>query len=141
MRYERSARLASSARILGVAALALLAAACATGGTQQTGASADGSAEATRVVVENHNWSVVHAYALQFGRSASLGQVATGQTRTFTLPAGFSAESGELRLAVETIGGNGADITRQILFEPGDVIHYELETDLSFATVTVEPRS
>ncbi|MGH7577283.1 MAG: hypothetical protein ACREM1_19405 [Longimicrobiales bacterium] len=118
--------------IAGVAlVVAVIGCASTTGGSVAD----QGGPLPTVVIVENNNWSDINVYALRpSGSYVRLGTVTSVTKRQFTLPAGFSAYSGELRLAADPIGSGDLYVSPPIQFAEGDAIVWKVENHLPLSS-------
>lgn len=125
-RQRRAGALASAALVV-----AAIGCASTTGGSVADG---DGPLP-TVVIVENNNWSDINVYALRpSGSHVRLGTVSSITKREFTLPADFSAYSGELRLAADPIGSSDVYVSPPIQFAEGDAIIWKVENHLPLSS-------
>jgi len=92
---------------------------------------------ASSVRATNHNWSLVIVYVLLDGRSVRLGQVETGRTLTFTLPASVQTAT-EVELLADPFTSNLEYRTGPLLIEPGAQIELVVENDLALSHASLE---
>lgn len=119
---------------LAVAALAMAVIGCAPA-TRGAGAGAGmASAEPTTLIVENNNWSDINVYVLRSGSRIRLGTVTSITKRRFTLPAGLSTASGDLRLIADPIGSTRVYMSPPIQFSEGDAIIWRIENYLPMSS-------
>ena len=88
------------------------------------------------VRVTNFNWSRVAVHALVDGRTVRLGEVETGHTEMFSLPAAARA-IGELELLADLLASDQEYQTGRITVLPGTVIELRIENNLRLSYYTV----
>jgi hypothetical protein len=93
----------------------------------------DASARATEVSVEveNHNWSDIVIYLMRGNQPRRLGMVTSLSTIHFAFPYRSLSTGGNLRLRAYPIGGPGAYTSEDLVLQPGQLVKWTLESDLS----------
>jgi hypothetical protein len=82
------------------------------------------------VEIENHNWSDVVIYLVRGTSTERLGMVGSLRTETFVFP--FRRLGvGEARLRAYPIGGPAAFTSENLYVQPGQMVKWTLESDLS----------
>jgi hypothetical protein len=115
--------------------LTLLFAGCASHhrGPQEPAASPNTPVE---LEVENHNWSDIVIYLVRGSQRQRLGMVTALGNTVFTFPYRRLGNSGDARLAAHAIGGSGYT-SESVLVQPGQMIKWTLESDLSRSSLAV----
>lgn len=93
----------------------------------------DSSPDATQVSVEieSHNWSDIVIYLMRGTQAQRLGMVTSLSTIQFAFPYQSLSAGGNLRLKAYPIGGPGAFTSEDLVVQPGQLIKWTLESDLS----------
>jgi len=82
------------------------------------------------VEIENHNWSDVVIYLVRGTSTERLGMVGSLKTETFIFP--FRRLGvGEARLRAYPIGGPAAFTSENLYVQPGQMVKWTLESDLT----------
>ena len=82
------------------------------------------------IEIENHNWSDVIIYLVRGTNVERLGMVGSVKTETFVIPfrrLGY----GEARLRAYPIGGPAAFTSENLSAQPGQMVKWTLENDLT----------
>jgi len=110
------------------------AGACATGG----GAGRYIAAEAEGALVEVHNahWQDINIYAVRAGTRFRLGTVLSNTTETFTVPPAMLMP-GDFRLLADPIGSSRTYLTDPLIVQPGQVIEFNVQNQLSMSSYSV----
>ena len=114
----------------------LLAALLATGGCARHAEEDEDPAPETTanaelaVEIENHNWSDVVIYLVRGTSVERLGMVGSLKTETFVFPF-RRLGSGEARLRAYPIGGPAGFTSENLYVQPGQMVKWTLESDLS----------
>jgi hypothetical protein len=103
-------------------------------GTTQTTAAAPNTP--VDVEVENHNWSDVVIYLVRGTQRQRLGMVNALSSTVFNFPYRRLGGSGDARLSAHAIGGGGYT-SESVLVQPGQMIKWTLESDLSRSSLAV----
>ena len=117
---------------VGMLATALLAAAaCAHRAEPADGDTAPDATNAElSVEIENHNWSDVVIYLVRGTATERLGTVGSLKSETFVFPF-RRLGSGEARLRAYPIGGPAAFTSENLFVQPGQMVKWTLESDLT----------
>lgn len=120
-----------------IAGLLLTASSCA----QRRGSAADAGATqptegSVRVHVTNHYKLSMEVYALGSGITQRLGLVSPGIDRDFMLPEPL-VNSRSVEFLAQPSGTGPTVRTGEIRFEPGDVVDFEIATNLLLSRATV----
>ena len=112
-------------------ALGMVLAACAQRSESEGGDTPDPAATAELAVeIENHNWSDVVIYLVRGTSTERLGMVGSLKTETFVFP--FRRLGvGEARLRAYPIGGPAAFTSENLYVQPGQMVKWTLESDLT----------
>jgi hypothetical protein len=82
------------------------------------------------VEIENHNWSDVVIYLVRGTSTERLGMVGSLRTETFIFP--FRRLGvGDVRLRAYPIGGPAAFTSEHLAVQPGQMVKWTLESDLT----------
>jgi hypothetical protein len=88
-------------------------------------------AEDVSVAVDNHNWSDIVIYLMRGTQAQRLGMVTALSTIEFAFPYSSLNSGGNLRLKAYPIGGPGPYTSEDLVVQPGQMIKWTLESDLS----------
>jgi hypothetical protein len=88
-------------------------------------------AEDISVAVDNHNWSDIVIYLMRGTQSQRLGMVTALSNIQFAFPYSSLNSGGNLRLRAYPIGGAGSYTSEDLVVQPGQMIKWTLESDLS----------
>jgi hypothetical protein len=88
-------------------------------------------AEDVSVAIDNHNWSDIVIYLMRGTQAQRLGMVTALSTIEFAFPYSSLNSGGNLRLKAYPIGGSGAFTSEDLQVQPGQMIKWTLESDLS----------
>jgi hypothetical protein len=88
------------------------------------------------VEVENHNWSDIVVYLVRGTQRQRLGMVNALSNTVFTFPYRRLGSSGDARLSAHAIGGGGYT-SESVLVQPGQMLKWTLESDLSRSSLAV----
>ncbi len=132
------------AQLVGSILLLLLVTACArkpagTGPIPDSTPAAEenlANAEIT-VVIDNHNLLDMTVYLIRGNHPERLGTAPGLSTRIFSLPWRRVEGRGEIRLAADPIGQNGAIRTEFLVVRPGSVVEWTIESVLGQSSVSV----
>ena len=86
------------------------------------GAANADAADRTTLEVLNNNFYDMNVFVLWSGQRVRLGNVMSGATRRFTLPAYVVDAGATLRFQADPIGGTTAPITQLMDVHPGDKV-------------------
>lgn len=89
------------------------------------------------VEVESHHWNDIVIYLVNGAQAQRLGTVAGVSSARFVFPDRQLATGGKLRLRAYPIGGQGSFTSEDVLIQPGQMIKWTLESDLSRSTMAV----
>ena len=120
-----------------IAGLLLTAAACS---RRQANTDSTQPRAAIRVFVTN-NWELsMEVYVRGSGANHRLGLVAPGASREFILPMALVG-NGPIQFLAQTSGDNRTVTTTELVLGPGDIVDFEITTQLldSRATVRIHP--
>lgn len=118
------------------AALILTSAACAHGhGTGQP----QPAGPPVTVIVTNNYKTDIEAFAVGTGTSYRLGTVSPGIARSFELGQGTISSDGRVRFMAQVTGFGPRFQSDDVLVAPGDVVYFEITTNLLDSRVTVRP--
>lgn len=93
--------------------------------------------EPTLVFVRNNNYLDMTVWAINGGRRFRLGTVGGFGERQFALPASLLNQAHDIILFVDPVGGTAGWATPPLLVNPGDVIEWRVENNLSLSSVRV----
>lgn len=113
-----------------MALLAILAAAGAGFGCATLSKGSQGAPEPVTVWVRNQNINAVHAYVLHGGATHSLGQLASQDTATYTVPQSILIGDYSVQLLARPIGGGGRYLSRTLYVQPGDRVRWTVASPL-----------
>lgn len=132
-------RPAVAARLLLLAPLvAGLAAGCATGGPHaRQDAAREQEADVT-LFVKNYYWGPIHIYVMGAGQTVSLGQLASMNTTTYTVPRMILATGGGIRLVADPIGSTSAYISEPVYVTPGDRVMWTIQNYLPQSSISIQ---
>ncbi len=99
----------------------------------------DTSARYVDVTIEvvNNNLLDMRVYAVSHGRSHRLGTVSSFSRGRFRLPRSLVAPNDEVRFIAQPIGSRTRHTTPTLIFSPGDVLEFRIETSINLSTVRV----
>jgi hypothetical protein len=98
----------------------------------------DSSASEVSVEVESHHWSDIVVYLMDGNQSQRLGTVAGVSTSNFVFPFRQLGAGGKVRLRAYPVGGPGSFTSEDVQIQPGQLIKWTLESDLSRSTMMVQ---
>jgi hypothetical protein len=123
-----------------IAALFVTTSACAHRGTA---AASPGQlrpdAAPVSVNVTNNSQSAMEIFALGGGTSYRMGTVAPGIPRRFELRPGMIAVGGHVRFLAQASGTGPRVQSDDVMVAPGDVVAFEITTNLVGSRATVRP--
>lgn len=123
-----------------IAALFVTTAACANGrGTTADPAQLRPRAAPVRVNVTNNSQSAMEIFVLGNGTSFHMGTVAPGVPRSFDVPLGMVAADGHVQFLAQASGAGPRVQTDEVKVVPGDVVDFEITTNLVGSRATVRP--
>lgn len=105
-------------KLLGLAALCAIFAACASMGKQTPA----GQGPATTVVVDNRAFLDMTIYILRSGQRLRLGIAQSLAKTTLTIPHGIVFGSTQLRFLADPIGSNRTPVSEEITVMEGDEV-------------------
>jgi hypothetical protein len=125
-------------RTFAASAIAMMMAACASGGgpkqaTDEAGF-AGGRAE---VIVQNSNWSDMNVFAVRGGSRVRLGTATSMGRERFRLPRYLVEGTGGLQLIADPIGSRDVFFSQPILISPGQRVEWKLENNLALSSFSV----
>jgi hypothetical protein len=103
-------------------------------GTTQTTAAAVNTP--VDLEVENHNWSDIVIYLVRGTQRQRLGMVSALSKTVFTFPYRRLGSGGDARFSAHAIGGGGYT-SETVLVQPGQMLKWTLESDLSRSSLAV----
>ncbi len=123
-----------------LAALCVATSACA----HRPGTAADPEQlrpQAARVSVNvtNNSQSAMEIFAVGNATSYHLGTVAPGVPRSFDLPPGMIAAGGHVQFLAQASGAGPRVQPDEVVVAPGDVVDFEITTNLVGSRATVRP--
>ena len=122
------------ARSASAVLLALLLLACSSR-HPAAGTSPPADSQVT-IEVENHNWSDVVVYVVRGGQRSRLGLVSSLSTGVFTVPFRHLRD-GTASLQAHAIGGVGDISSDHLLLQPGQMVQWTLESDLTRSSLGI----
>lgn len=123
-------------RALAMASLLIAAGGACSSASDGRPANAFAGETATRVVVNNNNWSDMTVYATRDGATVRLGSVTSMSSARFELPAAMLG-AGELRLIADPLGSTSTYRTQPVLVTRGQAIEFTLQNNLALSTLSV----
>jgi hypothetical protein len=87
--------------------------------------------------VVNHHWLDVTIYVVRDGQPARVGIANATSSASFVLPSRLLGQGGEVRLLGRPIGGSEGAVSETVVVQPGQLIEWTLESDLSRSTIGV----
>ena len=123
-----------------LAALFLTMSAC----THRRGIAADPEqlrphAARVSVNVTNNSQSAMEIFVVGNGTSYHMGTVAPGIPRSFELPPGMLASGGHVQFLAQASGAGPRVQPDEVVVAPGDVVDFEITTNLVGSRATVRP--
>jgi hypothetical protein len=109
---------------------------CASHHRSTTQTSAATSNTPVELEVENHNWSDIVVYLVRGTQRQRLGMVNALSNTVFTFPYRRLGSSGDARFSAHAIGGGGYT-SESVLVQPGQMLKWTLESDLSRSSLAV----
>ena len=91
------------------------------------------------VNVTNNSQSAMEIFVLGNGTSFHLGTVAPGVPRSFDVPPGMVAADGHVQFLAQASGAGPRVQTDEVKVAPGDVVDFEITTNLVGSRATVRP--
>ena len=91
------------------------------------------------VNVTNNSQSAMEIFVVGNGTSYHMGTVAPGVPRSFELPPGMVAAGGHLQFVAQASGAGPRVRSDEVLVAPGDVVDFEIMTNLVGSRATVRP--
>jgi len=91
------------------------------------------------VYVTNNYQSAMEIYAVGGGTSYRLGTVAPGVPRHFELRPGMIATGGQVQFVAQATGAGPRVQSDQLVLAPGDIVDFEITTNLVGSHATVRP--
>jgi hypothetical protein len=91
------------------------------------------------VNVTNNSQSAMEIFVVGNGTSYHMGSVAPGIPRSFELPPGMVAAGGHVRFLAQASGAGPRVSTDEVMVVPGDVVDFEIATNLVGSRATVRP--
>jgi len=91
------------------------------------------------VNVTNNYQSAMEIFVLGNGTSHHLGTVAPGVPRSFELRPGMVAAGGHVQFLAQASGAGPRVSTDEVIVAPGDVVDFEITTNLIGSRATVRP--
>ena len=122
-----------------LAALLVTASACAHRSTTPDPEQPRPHAARVSVNVTNNSQSAMEIFVLGNGTSHHMGTVAPGVPRTFELPPGMVAADGHVQFVAQPSGAGPRVQPDEVMVRPGDVVDFEIMTNLVGSRATVRP--
>ena len=91
------------------------------------------------VNVTNNYASAMEIYVIGSGTSYHMGSVAPGIPRSFELRPGMIAAGGRVRFVAQASGAGPRYQSEEVVLRPGDVVDFDLMTNLVGSRATVRP--
>jgi hypothetical protein len=91
------------------------------------------------VNVTNNSQSAMEIYAAGGGTSYRIGTVAPGIARRFELRPGMIASGGQVHFVAQATGAGPRVQSEQLTLSPGDIVDFEITTNLVGSRTTVRP--
>jgi len=91
------------------------------------------------VNVTNNSQSAMEIYAVGGGTSYRIGTVAPAIARQFELRPGMIASGGQVQFVAQASGAGPRVQSDQLTLAPGDVVDFEITTNLVGSRATVRP--
>ncbi len=91
------------------------------------------------VNVTNNSQSAMEIFAVGNATSYHLGTVAPGVPRSFDLPPGMIAAGGHVQFLAQASGAGPRVQPDEVVVAPGDVVDFEITTNLVGSRATVRP--
>ena len=91
------------------------------------------------VNVTNNSQSAMEIFVVGNGTSYHMGTVAPGVPRSFELPPGMVAAGGHLQFVAQASGAGPRVQPDEVVVAPGDVVDFEITTNLVGSRATVRP--
>lgn len=133
----------TSAAILSVSALALLAGCSIVGAGAPSMAESESAREeqdrTTVAQVTNDSWYNIRVYVVDQGRRQQLGSVASYESTTFDLPQDMVDASGQIQMLADPVGSRTSYRSSPVLIGPGQVVRWTVQNDPSqtYASISV----
>ncbi len=122
-----------------LAALLVTASACAHRSTAQDPEQPQPHAARVSVNVTNNSQSAMEIFVVGNGTSHHMGTVAPGVPRTFELPPSMVAAGGHVQFLAQASGAGPRVQPDEVVVAPGDVVNFEITTNLVGSRATVRP--
>lgn len=126
--------------VLGALLASTAVGGCASGMASDEGAMygvAPAASERTALVIENNNWQDMVVYLLKDGMRHRLGNVQSLASGRFRLTPSMIGGSGSLRIVADPIGSTRAWVSEPIHIQPGDVVQFKLENNISLSSYLI----
>jgi hypothetical protein len=91
------------------------------------------------VNVTNNSQSAMEIFVVGNGTSHRMGTVAPGVPRRFELPPGIVAAGGHVQFLAQASGAGPRVQSDEVVVAPGDVVDFEITTNLVGSRATVRP--
>jgi hypothetical protein len=91
------------------------------------------------VNVTNNSQSAMEIFVVGNGTSHRMGTVAPGVPRRFELPPGMVAAGGHVQFLAQASGAGPRVQSDEVVVAPGDVVDFEITTNLVGSRATVRP--
>ena len=91
------------------------------------------------VNVTNNSQSAMEIFVLGNGTSYHMGTVAPGVPRSFAVPPGMVAAGGHVQFLAQASGAGPRVQSDEVMVTPGDVVDFEITTNLVGSRATVRP--
>ena len=91
------------------------------------------------VNVTNNSQSAMEIFVVGNGTSYHMGTVAPGIPRSFELPPGMLAAGGHVQFLAQASGAGPRVQPDEVVVAPGDVVDFEITTNLVGSRATVRP--
>lgn len=89
------------------------------------------------VEVRNNNWADVVVYAISGSQTVRIGDVTTGRTARFRVPAGIDPTVRDFRIRIDPIGPRTNFLSQFISVGPGQTVFVTVENDLTLTSYVV----
>ena len=124
---------------VALAALLVTASACAHRSSALDPEQPRAHAARVSVNVTNNSQSTMEIFVVGNGTSHHMGAVAPGVPRSFELPAGMVAAGGHVQFLAQASGAGPRVQPDEVVVAPGDVVDFEITTNLLGSRATVRP--
>jgi hypothetical protein len=122
-----------------LAVLLVTASACTHRNTAPDPEQLEPHAARVSVNVTNNSQSAMEIFVVGNGTSYHMGTVAPGVPRSFEVPPGMVAAGGHVQFLAQASGAGPRVQPDEVVVTPGDVVDFEITTNLLGSRATVRP--